>query len=191
MYFHDLLGGLGAGLVGGLTSGLLGVSPGGGLVVFAVLLLGAEQHVAQGLSLVAQIPPTSMTGIRRYWEEGSRSPLRWLLLLAIGFVAGGILGAYAATLVSGSALRWTYVAYLVMLDGLLIARGEKRTEADRNGSAKDLHWAALLGMVLGLMIGTDLGARFANKIDRSRLRLTLIFFVSLMAFYMAYKALSH
>jgi uncharacterized protein len=260
MYFHDLLGGLGAGLVGGLTSGLLGVSPGGGLVVFAVLLLGAEQHVAQGLSLVAQIPPTSMTGIRRYWEEGSRSPLRWLVLLAIGFVAGGILGAYAATHVSGSALRWTYVAYLVMLDGLLIARGEKRTEADRNGSAKDLHWAALLGvglvaglssgflgiggglatvvglsavlgvpqhqaqmislvlsiipttipsawvywnqgwswswsallgMVLGLMIGTDLGARFANKIDRSRLRLTLIFFVSLMAFYMAYKALSH
>ena len=47
-------------LAGGLTSGLLGVSPGGGLVVFSVLLLGAEQHVAQGISLVAQIPPTSL-----------------------------------------------------------------------------------------------------------------------------------
>ena len=261
MEFHDLLGGLGAGLAGGLTSGLLGVSPGGGLVVFAVLLLGAEQHVAQGISLVAQIPPTGMTGIRRYWEEGSRSPLRWLVLLAIGFVAGGILGAYAASLASGSALRWTYVAYLAMLDGLLIARGAKKAgRPDQNGSAKDLHWAALLGVgivaglssgflgiggglatvvglsavlgvpqhqaqmislvlsmipttipsawvywnqgwswswsvllgvVVGLIIGTDLGARFANRIDRSRLRLTLIFFVSLMAIYMAYKALSH
>ncbi|MDU6322294.1 MAG: sulfite exporter TauE/SafE family protein, partial [Bradyrhizobium sp.] len=42
----ELVGGLGTGLIGGFTSGLLGVSPGGGLVVFAVLLLGAEQHVA-------------------------------------------------------------------------------------------------------------------------------------------------
>ena len=47
---------------------------GGGLVVFSVMLLGAEQHVAQGLSLVAQIPPTSAAGIRRYWERGNRSP---------------------------------------------------------------------------------------------------------------------
>jgi hypothetical protein len=38
----DLLAGLGVGLVGGVTSGLLGVSPGGGLVVSANLLLGSE-----------------------------------------------------------------------------------------------------------------------------------------------------
>src|SRR5215475_10821593 len=84
-----LVGGIGAGLAGGFTSGLLGVSPGGGLVVFCVLLLGAEQHVAQGISLVAQIPPTSLSGIRRYREKGGRSPLRWLILLATGFVVGG------------------------------------------------------------------------------------------------------
>jgi hypothetical protein len=56
MDFHDLLGGVGAGLAGGFTSGLLGVSPGGGLVVFSVLLLGAEQHVAQGISLLPRFP---------------------------------------------------------------------------------------------------------------------------------------
>ena len=55
-----LLAGIATGLAGGFTSGLLGVSPGGGLVVFSVLLLGAEQHAAQGISLVAQIPPTSL-----------------------------------------------------------------------------------------------------------------------------------
>ena len=38
----DFVSGVAVGLVGGLTSGLLGVSPGGGLVVFSVLLLGAE-----------------------------------------------------------------------------------------------------------------------------------------------------
>src|SRR5215472_13917576 len=100
MDFHDLLGGAGAGLAGGLTSGLLGVSPGGGLVVFAVLLLGAEQHVAQGISLVAQIPPTGITGIRRYRESGGHTPLRWLLLLTAGFLVGGIGGALAANLFS-------------------------------------------------------------------------------------------
>lgn len=55
MFVQELLAGIGTGLAGGFTSGLLGVSPGGGLVVFSVLLLGAEQHVAQGISLVAQI----------------------------------------------------------------------------------------------------------------------------------------
>src|ERR1700760_4553619 len=102
--------GIGVGLAGGFTSGLRGVSPGGGLVVFSVLLLGAEQHVAQGISLVAQIPPTSLAAIKRYWEKGSRSPLRWLIVLTIGFLFGGVAGAYAASFASGKALQWSYVA---------------------------------------------------------------------------------
>jgi hypothetical protein len=47
------------------------------LVVFSVLLLGVEQHVAQGISMIAQIPPTSIAGVRRYREKGVRSPLAW------------------------------------------------------------------------------------------------------------------
>ena len=54
----DFVSGVAVGLVGGLTSGLLGVSPGGGLVVFSVLLLGAE--------------------------KGHRAPLVWLLLIGGG-----------------------------------------------------------------------------------------------------------
>src|SRR5271168_2000475 len=96
----DLLAGLGVGLVGGFTSGLLGVSPGGGLVVASNLLLGAEQHVAQGISLFAQIPPTGLSGVKRYWEKGSRTPIQWLVLLGIGFVFGGVAGALAAGYVS-------------------------------------------------------------------------------------------
>jgi uncharacterized membrane protein YfcA len=255
---HDLLGGLGTGLAGGFTSGLLGVSPGGGLVVFSVLLLGTEQHVAQGISLVAQIPPTSMTGIKRYWDGGSRSPLRWLVLLAIGFIAGGVAGAYGASRASSPVLQWTYVAYLLGLDAMLVARSVRTAAGqDKCIAARDLHWAALLsvgsfagissgflgiggglatvvglsavlgvpqrqaqmislvlslipttipsawiywqqgwswswaalaGVIAGLIIGTDLGARLANKINRSTLHVAMIFFVSLMAAYMIYKA---
>lgn len=254
----DLLAGLGVGLAGGLTSGLLGVSPGGGLVVFSVLLLGAEQHVAQGLSLVAQIPPTSLSGIKRYRDQGSSCPPRWLAWLGIGFLAGGVAGAYAASLASAATLRWSYVAYLLLLDALLIARG-RRSRDSQDAGPSDLSffallsvglaaglssgfigiggglatvvglsavfglaqhqaqmiglmlslipatipsawvywqqgwswsWTALAGIVLGLILGTDLGARLAVRIDKGKLHWVMIGFVSLMALYMIWKALS-
>ena len=260
MDWPNLLAGIGVGLVGGFTSGLLGVSPGGGLTVFSVLLLGVEQHVAQGISLIAQIPPTSLAGIYRYREKGSHNPLRWLILLAAGFVVGGIAGAYGAGFVSGKALQWTYVAYLALLDVMLILRRErKETDEAHTPASPDLHWAALLivgliaglssgflgiggglatvvglsavlrvpqhqaqmvslvlslipttlpsaivywqqgwsspwsvliGVIAGLAAGSDIGARLANRVERAALHATMVFFVSAMAIYMAFKALS-
>jgi uncharacterized protein len=260
LVISDLLSSVGVGLVGGVTSGLLGVSPGGGLVVFSNLLLGSEQHVAQGISLVAQIPPASVSGMKRYWEKGSQSPIRWLILLSIGFLAGGVAGAFAAGGVSGAALRWTYVFYLAALDAMLILRRQSQPseEIARNYSGY-LHWAPLLvvgvvagissgflgiggglaitvglsaglrvprhqaqlvslvisiipttipaawvywhqgwsvswlvigGVVLGLWGGTDLGARMASRVSKATLHHTLVGFVSAMAIYMAYKALT-
>jgi hypothetical protein len=254
-----LLAGIFTGLAGGFTSGLLGVSPGGGLVVFAVLLLGAEQHIAQGISLVAQIPPTSLAAIKRYSEKGSRSPLRWLVVLAIGFLAGGVVGAYAASFASSKVLQWTYVAYLLILDAMLILRRERKESDEHAPASPDLHWPALLivgllaglssgfmgiggglatvvglsavlrvpqhqaqmvslvlslvpttipsawvywhqgwsspwpvlaGVIIGLIVGNDIGARLANRVDRSVLHGLMAFFVSAMALYMAFKALS-
>lgn len=110
------------GLIGGVSSGLCGVSPGGALVVLSAGLLGAEQHVAQGISLMAQIPPTGLSGIRRYREEGRAAPLRWLLWLTAGFLLGGVAGATLAGRVSTAVLQWSYVGYLIALDALLLVR---------------------------------------------------------------------
>ena len=255
---HELLAGGGVGLVAGLASGFTGTSPGGGLVIFSVLLLGAEQHVAQGTSLITQIPPTGLAGVRRYWQSGNRSPLPWIVWIGIGFLIGGAGGGYAAAAVSDAVLQWTYVVYLVALIVLLILRSDK----DRNteaGSEAELHrlpllligilagfssgfmgiggglaitvglaaclrvpqhqaqlvslifsviptnipaawiywskglmvgWAAVIGIVAGLWIGTDLGARIANGVSKSVLRRAMIALVSLMALYMTHKALS-
>ncbi len=60
------------------------------------------------------------------WKGGVRTPARWFVPLAIGFLVGGVGGAGAAGLVSAAALQWTYVAYLVGLDALL----SRRTLAD-------------------------------------------------------------
>lgn len=152
MWLTDLVAGAGVGLVGGLTAGLCGVSPGGGLVVFSILLLGAEQHIAQGISLLAQIPPTSVAGIRRYWGNGSRVPQRWLMTLTIGFLAGGVLGALAASHLAGAALRWSYVGYLAALDGLLIVRRRRQpAAADAVTNVERIRWPALL------LVGTAAG----------------------------------
>jgi uncharacterized protein len=116
---HGLFDGVAVGLVGGFTSGLLGVSPGGGLVVFSILLLGVEQHAAQGVSLVAQVFPSSLSGIRRYWQKGHRAPVMWVVLLGGGFLIGGAAGAKAAAAVSRVFLQWTFVLYLTALGALL------------------------------------------------------------------------
>jgi uncharacterized membrane protein YfcA len=147
------LSGAVVGVAGGLTSGLLGVSPGGGLVVFSVLLLGAEQHLAQGVSLVAQVPPTSLSGVRRYWSQGQRSPLFWFVLLGAGFLVGGVVGAKAAALASRRFLQWTYVLYLVALLGLIVARSPRRDDerfAGRADPAVSPGALALVGAFAGV-----------------------------------------
>jgi hypothetical protein len=255
----DLLAGGGAGLVAGLASGFTGTSPGGGLVIFSVLLLGAEQHVAQGTSLITQIPPTGLAGIRRYRQSGNRSPLPWIIWIGLGFLIGGAGGGYAATAFSDSVLQWTYVVYLVALIALLILRRERKDGSLEAGDREKLHWLplfligalagfssgfmgiggglaitvglaaglrvpqhqaqlvslvfsviptnlpaawiywskglivgwpAIIGILAGLWVGTDLGARMANGVSRSILRRAMIALVSLMALYMTYKALS-
>jgi uncharacterized membrane protein YfcA len=254
----DIFAGLGVGLLGGLASGFSGTSPGGGLVIFSVLLLGAEQHVAQGTSLITQLPPTGLAGVRRYWQSGNRSPLQWIAWIALGFLIGGAAGGYAATLVSDSVLQWTYVVYLVALIAALVLRREHK-DGDSRAAAPDLlpvlpllligalagfssgfmgiggglaitvglaaglrvpqhqaqlvslvfavlptnipaawvywskglmvGWPAIIGILAGLWIGTDLGARMANNVSRSVLRGAMIALISSMVVYMTYKAL--
>ena len=258
-WLHDILAGGGVGLVAGLASGFTGTSPGGGLVIFSVLLLGAEQHVAQGTSLITQLPPTGLAGIRRYWQSGNRSPLRWIAWIGLGFLIGGAGGGYAATAVSDSVLQWTYVVYLLALIALLILRRDPKDASFEAGECDHLPWLPLLligtlagfssgfmgiggglaitvglaaglrvpqhqaqlvslvfsviptnmpaawiywskglmvgwpaitGIVIGLWVGTDLGARMANGVSKSVLRRVMIALVSLMALYMTHKALS-
>jgi uncharacterized membrane protein YfcA len=256
---NGLLDGVAVGLVGGFTSGLLGVSPGGGLVVFSVLLLGAEQHAAQGVSLIAQVFPTSLSGIRRYWSQGHRAPLMWLVLLGGAFLIGGAAGAKAAAVAPRAFLQWTYVLYLTALGALVVARPPRHKVV--NGDAplappvsnaallavgafagfssgflgiggglaitvglsawlkvsqrlaqmtslvlltvpltipaawvywregRIVSWPILVGVILGLVAGTDIGARLANRFNDKILPLLLIAFIVLMAAYMARAAL--
>ena len=50
-------------------------------------------------------------------------------------------------------------------------------------------WPAIIGILAGLWLGTDIGARMANAVAEATLRRMMIGFVSAMALYMTYKAL--
>jgi len=152
----ELVSGAGMGLVAGFSSGLLGITPGGGLVIFSVLLLGADQHVAQGTALVAQAPPTGLAGIRRYGASGNRAPARWIAWLALGFLIGAITGSVAAAGVSASVLQWAYVLYLSALNLLLIMRPRRGDREQDQSSAQPALPAGgllLIGTVAGLSSG--------------------------------------
>ena len=260
MNLHDIIGGFVTGGVGGLFSGFLGVTSGGVLVPLLVLLLGKDQHVAQGISLVAQIFPTSLSGVRNYARSGHRISLRWLIWLSVGFCIGGGVGAILATRVADHALQWCFVGYLLLLITLMLLRPPKpRAEGAAADVPEDvpLHWASLctvgavagwssgflgiggglaitalmsvwlklsqhraqamslavtalpvtipaaalyiqqgtelpwltiVALVIGLWIGTDIGARFATRVAPERLRIMLMLIITAMALFMAYKA---
>ena len=253
----DLLVGVAIGFVGGVASGLTGTSPGGALVVLSSALLGADQRAAQGVALLAQVPPTSLSGIARYRAGGACAPWRWILWLTVGFVAGGLGGAFAVGGVSDRALRWTYVVYLVLLGalaglrrpggglgrvsaspdeasaaallaigtvagisagflgiggglaitvGLTVLLGVSQHEAQMVSLILALapvnlpaawvyyqqgwiaSWPALAGVVVGLVAGGDIGARFANRLSAAQLRGVMLAVIAGMAAFMAWKA---
>jgi uncharacterized membrane protein YfcA len=259
MNLPDVLGGLATGLAGGLFSGFLGVTSGGVLVPLLVLLLGKDQHVAQGISLVAQIFPTSLSGVRNYSKSGHRISMRWLTWLAAGFCVGGGVGAILATHVADHALQWCFVAYLLVLVSLILLRPPRpKVEASDDVPADvPLHWASLcavgavagwssgflgiggglaitavmsgllkvsqhraqamslavtalpvtipaavlyvqqgtelpwltiVSLIIGLWVGTDIGARFATRVTPDKLRIMLIVIITAMALFMAFKA---
>jgi hypothetical protein len=155
MILGDVLSGFLTGGLGGLASGLLGITSGGILVPLLVLLNGSDQHVAQGISLVAQVVPTSLSGVRGYRQAGHVVPWRWLGWMAAGFGLGGCVGALLATQVSDRALQWTFVGYLLLLLALLILRSRRSTSAI--GSAVDREPAGLPLFAIGLVAGWSSG----------------------------------
>lgn len=259
MNLADILSGFLTGGIGGLISGFLGVTSGGILVPLLILILGRDQHVAQGISLVAQVVPTSLSGVRSYSQSGHRISLRWLIWLAAGFCIGGCIGALLATHVSDRALQWTFAGYLAVLLMIVMLRPSHPKVEGGTDVPEDvpLHWAllaaigavagwssgflgiggglaitalmaglakisqhraqamslavtalpvtlpaallyvqqgtelpllAIVSLIVGLWIGTDIGARFANRVSPDKLRVMMIVMIAAMAIFMALKA---
>jgi len=103
----------GVGIVEGLVAGIVGISGGPVLAPLFVLGLGMPQQLAQGCSLAARLPAT-LSGSWENWRLGNVCrPL--ILPLAIGALAGAVVGSHLALALPEARLRALFGLFLVLL----------------------------------------------------------------------------
>lgn len=141
---------IGVGLLAGLLSGLFGVGGGTVIVPLLVLILRFDQRLAAGTSLAA-IVPTASVGVISYAVHGS---VAWIpaIILAIGAVIGAQIGTWLLPKVSQTALRWAFVAFLVIVIASLFFIIPSRD------AELELTWLsgaglATLGVITGVLAG--------------------------------------
>jgi uncharacterized membrane protein YfcA len=147
-----LVAGLVTGLGGGMLSGLFGV--GGGIVMVPLLslILGLDQHRAQGAALAAMLLPTGLPAVIQYRRQGIESSLRLVGVLILGFLFGVYAGSLAAFQIPSEILRWGYAALLVFFSVKTFLRQEP-VPVDREAHPLDLGGLWRKGLPIGLMAG--------------------------------------
>jgi uncharacterized membrane protein YfcA len=110
------------GSVGGIASGLLGI--GGGVVMIPLLVsvTGLDQYEAQGTSLATMLPPVGLPGVLVYAHARGGLPWRVMGFVALGFFAGGALGALVASRLRGPRLSRAFAAFLACVAAALLWR---------------------------------------------------------------------
>lgn len=104
------------GLVVGMISGVVGIGGGVLFVPALIWLLGMDQHKAQGTSLGALLAPVGIFAFMEYYRKGN-ADLRVGLLLALGFLLGGYVGAVGAQHIPEVWLRRIFAVTLVAVGG--------------------------------------------------------------------------
>lgn len=102
------------GLVAGTLSGFLGV--GGATILIPALLLiyKITQHMAQGTSIAALLLPVGILAAIKYHQAGNVN-WKFALLMALGFLIGGYIGATFAQPVPDAFLKKIFGAYLLII----------------------------------------------------------------------------
>lgn len=121
MTLPEILALLAIGLSAGLLAGLLGIGGGVLIVPALVLVMGLDQHVAQGTSLLVIIPAAAF-GSFTHHRQG-RLALRDAAALAVGGVLGAVLGSVTALSLDEKLLQRLFaVLILVVAARLLLTR---------------------------------------------------------------------
>jgi uncharacterized protein len=155
---EEILKSLLAGVVAGFASGFLGVSPGGILVPVVSMLLPFAQHVVQGISLIVQAPPTSISSLSAYTKKGRRLALAPIILVSAGFLTGGPIGALLAQICSERELRWMFVGYLLILVTLSALKGAHTTNSSLDSTSQDqASYPILASAGIGVIAGISSG----------------------------------
>ena len=114
---------LAMGLSTGILSGLLGVGGGVVLVPMMVFLLGTEQHLAQGISMLFIIP-TALSGLY-HLIKCKLVDLRVAMFLASGAVVGALISANYVQYIPAADLKRLFGAF-VIISGIRMVMPKKK-----------------------------------------------------------------
>lgn len=111
--FLLILTGIGAGIL----SGLFGI--GGGIVIVPILVFGFgfKQQVASATSLVALLLPVGILGVMEYYKSGviGWSEVQSGLFIAVGLVAGVLLGSRLSLSLPEDVVRKAFAVFLALV----------------------------------------------------------------------------
>jgi uncharacterized membrane protein YfcA len=107
------------GLLAGVLSGLVGLGGGVIIVPALVFLLGFSQHEAQGTSLGILLLPAGIFAVMNYYRKGYID-VKVVLLLFVGFLAGGWLGSKLSLSLPESTLKKVFAIALLLIAGKVL-----------------------------------------------------------------------
>ena len=157
--WSELLGGALAGVSGGALSGMFGV--GGGFVMIPLLsmLMGLDQHRAQGATLAIMMMPIGLPGVLQYRKKGGEWNLKIVGLVVAGFVCGVSIGSLVANGIPQVPLRAGFTLFMICMAVYAWFRHEhspSQTKDGRPGAA--VAPGLLIGAIGGVTSGlTGLG----------------------------------
>lgn len=102
------------GSIAGVAGGFFGI---GGAVLIIPLLIGVfgfEQHLAQGTSVMALLPPIGLLAVMKYYQQGNVQ-VAIGLLVALGFFFGGFVGAHYAHKLHPEMMRKAFGFFLLFV----------------------------------------------------------------------------
>jgi len=107
------------GLLAGMLSGLVGLGGGVIIVPALVFLLGFSQHQAQGTSLGILLLPAGIFAVLNYYKQGYID-IKVVLLLFVGFLAGGWLGSRISLSLPEATLKKVFAVALILIAGKVL-----------------------------------------------------------------------
>jgi uncharacterized membrane protein YfcA len=107
------------GLLAGILSGLVGLGGGVIIVPALVFLLGFSQHQATGTSLGILLLPAGIFAVINYYQKGLID-VRVVLLIFVGFLAGGWLGSKISLSINETLLKKIFAVVLLLIAGKVL-----------------------------------------------------------------------
>lgn len=100
------------GILTGTVSGMLGIGGAIILVPALVILMGFNQHLAQGTSLAMMLPPIGLIAAYNYYKAGYVN-IKFALILATAFILGSYFGSKLSISMPQALLKKVFAFVLI------------------------------------------------------------------------------